>query len=68
MLETKQLNRNTAAIPMLQRADSSLLHELKEQTQFTNIPAGHDILSIGISGLIALLRYLRSQPHLEGNH
>ena len=43
MLYAKQLNRMVLALPFLQKADASLVNELKRETQFVKIPAGHEV-------------------------
>jgi len=57
MLETKQLNQITLAMPFLQRADASLINELKQHAQFARIPAGHDVFVDGdrVDGIALLL-------------
>jgi len=57
MLETKQLNQITLAMPFLQRADASIINELKQQAQFARIPAGHDVFVDGdrVDGIALLL-------------
>jgi CRP/FNR family transcriptional regulator len=47
MLDLKQFNRMALAMPILQRADASLINELKREAQFMKIPAGHDIFVDG---------------------
>jgi len=57
MLDSKQLNRISLAMPFLQRADASLINELKREAQFMKIPAGHDVFVDGdrVDGIALLL-------------
>ena len=57
MLDAKQLNRIIFAMPFLQRADDSLVNELKKHAQFAKIPAGHDVFVDGdrVDGIALLL-------------
>jgi CRP/FNR family transcriptional regulator len=57
MLDTNQFNRITFAMPFLQRADTSLINELKREAQYTRIPAGHDVFVDGdrVDGIALLL-------------
>ena len=57
MLDAKQFSRITLAMPLLQRADASLINELKREAQFMKIPAGHDIFVDGdrVDGIALLL-------------
>jgi len=57
MIDTEQFNRIVLAIPMLQRADASLVNELKRKAQFAKIPAGQDIFVDGdrVDGIALLL-------------
>ena len=57
MLDPKQFNRLTLAMPILQRADASLINELKREAQFMKIPAGHDVFVDGdrVDGIALLL-------------
>ena len=57
MLETKELKQITAAMPILQRADESLIHELRQHAKFARISAGHDVFVDGdrVDGIALLL-------------
>jgi len=57
MLDPNQLDRITLAMPFLQRADASLINELKRDAQFATIPAGHDVFVDGdrVNGIALLL-------------
>lgn len=57
MLDTNQLNQMMLAMPFLQKADASLINELKREAQFTKIPAGHDVFVDGdsVDGIALLL-------------
>lgn len=57
MLEPKELKQITLAMPILQRADESLIHELKQHARFARIPAGHDVFVDGdrVDGIALLL-------------
>jgi len=57
MLDTDQFKRITHAMPFLQRADASLVNELKQNAQFIRIPAGHDVFVDGdrVDGIALLL-------------
>jgi len=57
MLDDNQFNRITLAMPFLQRADGSLISELKREAQFAKIPAGHDVFVDGdrVDGIALLL-------------
>jgi len=57
MLDANQFNRITLAMPFLQRADASLINELKKYAQFARIPAGHDVFVDGdrVDGIALLL-------------
>ncbi len=57
MLDTAQFNRITLAMPFLQRADETLIRELKQRAQFVKIPAGRDVFVDGdrVDGIAFLL-------------
>ena len=57
MLDKTQFERITLAMPFLQRADTSLVNELKQHAQFARIPAGHDVFVDGdhVDGIALLL-------------
>ena len=57
MIDSKQFNRIALAMPILQRADESLIRELKQHAQFAKIPAGHDIFVDGdrVDGIALLI-------------
>jgi len=57
MLDTKQFERVSLAMPFLQKADASLIDELRRHAQFANIPAGHDVFVDGdrVDGIALLL-------------
>jgi CRP/FNR family transcriptional regulator len=57
MLDAKQFSRITLAMPILQRADASLVNELKQHAQFVRIPAGQDVFVDGdrVDGIALLL-------------
>ena len=57
MLDNNQFNRITFAMPFLQKADASLVNELKQHAQFARIPAGHDVFVDGdrVDGIALLL-------------
>jgi CRP/FNR family transcriptional regulator len=57
MLDNAQFNRIKAAMPFLQRADDSLINQLKQQAQFAKIPTGHDVFVDGdrVDGIALLL-------------
>jgi len=57
MLEPKQLDQITNAMPILKRADESLLRELQQHAIFAKIPAGHDVFVDGdrVDGIALLL-------------
>ena len=57
MLNTEQFNRITFAMPFLQRADASLIKDLKQHAQYAKIPAGHDVFVDGdrVDGIALLL-------------
>ena len=57
MLEPKELNQITLAMPILKRANASLIHELKQHARFAKIPAGHDVFVDGdrVDGIALLL-------------
>lgn len=57
MLDTEQLNRISLAMPFLQKADASLINELKREAQFARIPTGHDVFVDGdrVDGIALLL-------------
>jgi len=57
MLDTDQCDRLKLAMPFLQRADTSLVNELKQHAQFARIPAGHDVFVDGdrVDGIALLL-------------
>lgn len=44
MLDQKQFNRISLAMPILQQADETLINELKNKVQLMKIPAGHDFM------------------------
>ena len=47
MLDQKQFNRISLAMPILQQADEALINELKNKVQLMKIPAGHDVFVDG---------------------
>ncbi len=57
MITPEQFNRITFAMPFLQRADVSLVNELKRNASFAKIPAGHDVFVDGdrVDGIALLL-------------
>jgi len=57
MLEPKELAQITLAMPILQRANETLIHELKQHARFARIPAGHDVFVDGdrVDGIALLL-------------
>ena len=57
MIDAEQFSRITLAMPFLQRADASLINELKREAQFTKISAGHDVFVDGdrVDGIALLL-------------
>ncbi|HEY5728920.1 MAG TPA: Crp/Fnr family transcriptional regulator [Anaerolineales bacterium] len=57
MLDTNQFNRITLAMPILRRAEASLINELKKYAHFARIPAGHDVFVDGdrVNGIALLL-------------
>jgi CRP/FNR family transcriptional regulator, anaerobic regulatory protein len=57
MLDKTQFERISLAMPFLQKADSSLINELKQYAQFAKIPAGHDVFVDGdrVDGIALLL-------------
>ena len=57
MLNTEQFNRISFAMPFLQRADASLINDLKQHAQYAKIPAGHDVFVDGdrVDGIALLL-------------
>src|SRR3972149_4295416 len=57
MLDINQFERISFAMPFLQRADASLLNDLKREAQFAKIPAGHDVFVEGdrVDGIALLL-------------
>jgi CRP/FNR family transcriptional regulator len=57
MLDKTQFERITFAMPFLQKADTSLINELKQYAQFARIPAGHDVFVDGdrVDGIALLL-------------
>ena len=57
MLEPRQLDQITNAMPILKRADESLLRELQQHAIFARIPAGHDVFVDGdrVDGIALLL-------------
>ena len=57
MLTSEQIDRITLSMPFLQRADASLINELKQHAQFEKIPAGHDVFVDGdrVDGIALLL-------------
>jgi CRP/FNR family transcriptional regulator len=57
MLDNNQFERISFAMPFLQRADTSLVHELKRHAHFAKIPAGHDVFVDGdrVDGIALLL-------------
>ena len=57
MLDTEQFNRISLAMPFIQRADASLINELKRDAQFVKIPTGHDVFVDGdrVDGIALLL-------------
>lgn len=57
MIEPKQFDRITLALPFLQRADESLKRELMQHAHLAKIPAGHDIFVDGdrVNGIALLL-------------
>jgi len=57
MLDAEQFNRISIAMPFIQRADASLINELKKHAQFAKIPTGHDVFVDGdrVDGIALLL-------------
>lgn len=57
MLDQTQFNRIKFAMPFLQRANASLINELKQHAQLAKIPAGHDVFVDGdrVDGIALLL-------------
>lgn len=57
MLDKNQFERISLAMPFLQKADASLINELKREAQFARIPAGHDVFVDGdrVDGIALLL-------------
>ena len=57
MLDANQFNRITLVMPFLQKADASLINDLKQYAQFAKIPAGHDVFVDGdrVDGIALLL-------------
>ncbi len=57
MLDKTQFERITFAMPFLQKADASLVNELRQHAQFARIPAGHDVFVDGdrVDGIALLL-------------
>jgi CRP/FNR family transcriptional regulator len=57
MLDNNQFNRITFAMPFLQKADITLINELKQHAQYAKIPAGHDVFVDGdrVDGIALLL-------------
>jgi CRP/FNR family transcriptional regulator len=57
MLEDNQFKRLALAIPFLQRADVSLINDLKGESQFVKIPVGRDVFVEGdrVDGIALLL-------------
>lgn len=57
MLDKNQLDRITFAMPFLQKAETSLINELRQHAQFARIPAGHDVFVDGdrVDGIALLL-------------
>ncbi len=57
MLNDPQFERLSRAIPFLQRADVSLIQDLKRESQFVRIPAGRDVFVEGdrVDGIALLL-------------
>lgn len=47
MINSEQFNRIAFAMPILQRAESALTHELRREAQFAKIPAGQDVFVEG---------------------
>lgn len=57
MIDSEQFNRIILAMPILQRADASLVNELKREAQFVKIPAGQDVFVEGdrVDGIALLI-------------
>lgn len=57
MLDSSQLQRIRASLPLLQLADESLVRELQQAATFARIPAGHDVFLEGdrVDGIALLL-------------
>ena len=56
MIESRQLNRISQALPILREASHELVHEFQKAATLTRIPAGHDVFVEGSSAdAIALL-------------
>lgn len=57
MLDKLQFERISLAMPFLQKADASLVNDLKQHAQFARIPAGHDVFVDGdrVDGIALLL-------------
>jgi CRP/FNR family transcriptional regulator len=57
MIDSEQFNRIIIAMPILQRADASLVNELKREGQFAKIPAGQDVFVEGdrVDGIALLI-------------
>lgn len=57
MLDKLQFERISLAMPFLQRAEVSLVNELRQHAQFARIPAGHDVFVDGdrVDGIALLL-------------
>jgi CRP/FNR family transcriptional regulator, anaerobic regulatory protein len=57
MLNGNQFERLALALPFLQKAEFSLVNDLKRESQFIKIPAGHDVFVDGdrVDGIALLL-------------
>jgi CRP/FNR family transcriptional regulator len=57
MLDNTQFNRIKLAMPFLNKADASLVDELRKHAQFVNISTGHDVFVDGdrVDGIAILL-------------
>lgn len=57
MLDSSQLQRIRASLPLLQLADESLVREFQQAASFARIPAGHDVFLEGdrVDGIALLV-------------
>lgn len=57
MLDSTQLDRIRASLPLLQKTDASLTREFQQAASFARIPAGHDVFIEGdrVDGIALLL-------------